>query len=108
MEDIQNLDFDLVGDQFQSVGHVAGRRVVTIAKSGRQDQDFFHAPKLARSCDSFMAIMLNSVHIFRLTMLAALSADALPRDAATVNDRANDGPLDETPFGCSNFLKVRR
>ena len=65
MENVQHLDFDLVGDQFQRVGHIPGGRVVSIAESRRQDQDFFHTLTLARSGDNLVAIVLNSVHIFQ-------------------------------------------
>ena len=64
MEDIQHLDFDLIGDQLQRVGHIPGRRVMAVAKPRRQDQDFFHDVTLAQACDNLMTIMLNSVHIF--------------------------------------------
>ena len=33
LKHVQHLDFDLIGDQFQSVGHVAGRGVVAVAKA---------------------------------------------------------------------------
>ena len=57
LEHVQHLHLHVVGDLFQRVGHVAGRRIMSVAEPGRQDQDFFHAASLSPRCDNRVAFL---------------------------------------------------